>query len=266
MANKYQLKPYLFLLNKGFLFFVILCFFISSCEGKYQEGYSSGYRDGEAAGYSKGLKEGYEKGNRDAMRYLAGKESKLINTIDGVLFSSRGTTIMFWIFCVLNMIALISASIYLVARVKILSVQIGKILVYVVSAYLWFRIIQFLLLSNNIPGAKSNDLIQGIIEFGVFIAAILLCFGFDQLYVKTEPGNVWIDCIGISFCTILFLQLAHYLINWELLLSLGGPTYVLNLVGVFSIGGITYSIYALLSRFVKNRFQERPASKNRPKD
>jgi hypothetical protein len=225
-----------------------------STEG-YERGYKEGYQKGETDGISKGFNEGREKGLQEGYirgyNAASGIDTNSESNIDEVIFSSKGTLIMFWVFSILNMIVLAGVSMYLTYRDKVLIVQIGKGLVYVVSSYLWFRFMQSLLPTHRILSVNFSETTRLIIEVSVLVLSFLLCLIFDKLYIKKKVDSIWLDCIGIAFCTILFLQILHYLLNNEILLSIGDPSFPLHLVGAFSIGGILYTIYWILRDYAE---------------
>lgn len=236
---------------------VLIILFTIGCDtSRYDKGYKNGYSIGRTDGYqqgindgyNKGYNEGYDKASSEILKDLQDKNLSKVKTIDSFLLKSSGNIIMFWVFSFIIIIALCAAIFYLIIRIDYPRIRFAKFLVLIISSYIWFRIIQTFFLNCNIPGANSSATIKTIIELIILIISIILCYFFDRFYIESDSEEVWVDIIGIAFCTFFLIQSIHYLINWRLFLSQSAPQYVLHLIGAFSIGGIVYTIYALVKK------------------
>ena len=244
---------------------IVSILLLIGCSGDYDRGYENGFKDGHAKGFSKGSNAGYEKGVSDGQAkgfdkgYSKAMKEKGINsnvtlqTIDSILFSSKGSMAMFWVFSILNIIAFCGAGYYLISKDGKWTVITAKVLVFILASYFWFRVLESQIFSQWIPGSGLGETAQLIVEIGAFIFSIIICSLYDHLFIKEKADYVWVDALGIAFITLALLQLIHYLLNFKTLFSVGGPTFILHSIEALSMGGISYVIYSLLSNYTKSK-------------
>jgi hypothetical protein len=236
----------------------LFSFMVTACESAYDQGYRNGFAQGSARGYANGMDEGrklgeragYDKGYAAAMSTVGGGVVEHLRTIDGVLFASQSSLFIFGTFAAINLLTLVGASLYLIARVPDSKVVIAKALVYVLSSYCWFRVFQPQLMSDQVLVSTSGGSAKVFAEIACILGAFVLCLIFDRLYIRSERRHVWVDVAGIAFCTWLFLLLLHLVVNYELLFVASDHGFALQCIEGIAIGGIAYTSFSLLARFV----------------
>lgn len=227
---------------------VLLAVVFSACENEYQRGYERGYGRGTKEGYTAGYREGYDEGAAvRAQTRQPADGGPAQTTVSEKFFAGRGPESMFTLFSFLNMLIVLGGSLYLVLNVKDPAVQVGKALVYVIGSYVWFRFLQRVLVENDLFPAAGGAR-QLVIELLAFLLALSLVWSFDVLYVKRRNAPVWLDCVGILVCTVLFFLFLHYYVNRALFLTQADALTAVRVVAAFSLGGLAYTSYAMIRK------------------
>lgn len=236
------------------IFILILC----GCDDNYNRGFKNGVKEGQASGFAQGKKIGYEDGHKsgydkgyaEAMAALSPDAPKVpVRSIDGAVFSSRGSTVVFWLFAVLNFAALLGAALFLIARNNDALVIAAKVLVAVLASYIWFRIFEPWILGAGVASVRIGYTPSALIEVAAVFLGILICLVFDQLYIKRQKADVWVEAIGVAFCSLVTLSLVILVLNRHALLAESDLRVVFHGTTALAMGGLSYIAWALLARF-----------------
>lgn len=209
-----------------------------------QEGFATGIEEGKqeglAAGVEQGKQEGFvigfEEGKKLDPFITAGlKSADGSGKMKGIFFTLNQYVFLFFLLGLISLLSLISLIVIIIAKNNQPKENIiPKIAVTGLSVILW-------IVGTNSTGIIDITFLAGLNGF-IFEA---ICFSFtvalSSLCLRFLGKNmVVIDCLGVGVLTLLAIQYAYYLINWQLLMNVDALAFGVNFVGATSVGLIFY--------------------------
>jgi hypothetical protein len=231
--------------------------FVEGRQAGFEEGRATGFQDGYGAGKKAGVAEGYKQGLAQGAAAAQNPEIRDLRTIDGALLGNKGNFVMFWIFAVLNVLAILCGLGWLEFRVDDPRVMTAKGFIGAIASLAWFRFFQPTLLSAGFLVAERGLFARILIEVGMFLLAAVLAWSFDKYLLRNDDEHLGGDLAGMAFGTLLFFLFLHLLVNYKILLASGLRGETLHYVEAFTAGGLLYAAYALVQAYLSERASHR---------